>query len=322
MDSVTHALSGALVGASVSQLIMPEAWAGCVLAGAMAGSIPDLDFLAEWHSKVSAWKYHRILTHNIPFAFLLSLCLTLPASLWSGLPFEWMLLLCFSATALHLLLDVLTSFGTCLWYPFTNKRYSTRSHFIIDPCVSLISLYGLSSSTHWQSLLILMGYLALSLVAKAFIHRLTAKHLPNELSAANLRLEPAFLAPLRWLVIVEQDKGYAYCYQTLWWRSRWYFHVKQYEEFHALCQQHELMGLVLNTFDMPLYQLHQQDNESYLLVEDLKWRLEPGLRPLAFRVKLKHHKQSWQIVEAHQGSFFQRSNTRLFQPVPYWQPKK
>lgn len=318
MDSVTHAASGALLGMAVSQWVLPEATISCIVIGTIAGSIPDLDFLAELRGKVAAWKYHRILSHNIPVAFILTLMLAGIASYTQTLPFEWVLMLCISATALHLLLDVLTSFGTCLWFPFSSKRYSTRSHFIVDPFVLGICLYGLISTNAWQGLLALMFYIAISLVVKTIMQMVIAARLPAGLNRSELHLEPVFLAPFRWLVIVKTAKGYVYCYQNLIWHSRWYSYVHEFGEFEDLCLQHDLMRCVLKTFDMPLYHLRSYEDEYFLLVEDLKWRVESGLRPLAFTLKLKHENGNWQIVDATQGGFFQRSNSALFQSPEQW----
>ncbi|MFK7992977.1 MAG: metal-dependent hydrolase [Granulosicoccus sp.] len=318
MDSITHAASGALLGMAVGQWVLPEAIVSCIAIGTIAGSLPDLDFLAELRGKVAAWKYHRILTHNIPVAFLLTLLLACLASYSLSLPFTVALILCVGATALHLLLDVLTSFGTCLWYPFTTKRYSTRSHFIVDPFVLGLCLYGLFSTYAWQYLFALMLYISFSLIVKSMMQVFIGSRLPVGLNRKNLRLEPIFLAPFRWLVIVNTGEGYVYCYRNLMWQSPWYSRNHECEEFEDLCLQHDLMRYVLKTFDMPLFKFRTYENGYFLVVEDLKWRSEPGLRPLAFTLKLQQEKQQWKIVEATQGGFFQRSDSAFFEPPEKW----
>ena len=314
MDSVTHASSGALIGMAISQWVLPDASISCILLGAIAGSLSDLDFLAEFRGKIAAWKYHRILTHNIPVAFFLTLVLTGIASFTLHLPLHWVFLLCTSAAALHLLLDVLTSFGTCLNYPLSSKRYSTRSHFIVDPIILLICLYGLISNNAWQAIVVLMLYIVFGLLLKTSMYKHIKASLPVHLDKNSLQLEPIFLAPFRWLVIVKGPESSEYCYQNLIWQSDWYSVDHKFEEFEALCQQHELMQCVLKTFDLPLYHFQFHADQHYLVVEDLKWRAEPGFRPLAFTLKLKRVNQQWQITDAEQGGFFQRDDSLLFQP--------
>ncbi len=318
MDSVTHAASGALFGMAVAQLAIPEAMVACIVVGTIAGSLPDLDFLAEFRGKIAAWKFHRILTHNIPVAFSLTLLLAGLASYTQGLPVGWMLVLCIGATSLHLLLDVLTSFGTCLLHPFSGERYSTRSHFIVDPFILAICVYGLVGPYAWQSMIALMVYIGCSVLLKSLVQAAIEVRLPVDLAGLKPQLEPMFLAPLRWLVIIETEKGYVYRYQNLFWPSQWYSQDHESGEFVALCLQHELMRHVLKTFDMPLYQLRTHDGEQYLIVEDLKWRSEPGLRPLAFTLHLERVDDGWNIKEATQGGFFQRSDSVLFLPALKW----
>jgi len=153
---------------------------------------------------------------------------------------------------------------------------------------------------------------------KPLIQIQLSKSLPDCFEEYSLHIEPTFLAPFRWLLIVPTDEGYVYSYQTLIWRSRWYAQDFGDVEFVKLCQEHELMNYVLETFDMPIYTYKHIGGESFLIVEDVKWRLEPGLRPLAFTLKLEKFAGKWKIIEASQGGFFQKSNTELFTPVKYW----
>jgi len=315
MDSLTHAASGALVGAAVSQVLLPEAWEAAVLIGAVAGSIVDIDFLAELHSKKAAWKYHRVATHNLPIALILSIIIGLIGSYW--LPLTISLLICIVATILHLCLDVLTSFGTCLWFPFNRKRYSTRSHFIFDPWVLGLSVYGVVSNQAILFLCLLALYLLITCSLKPIIQKILQKTLPEEFLQHSLHIEPTFLAPLRWLLIVRTEKGYVYSYQTLFWRSRWLQQNYGDVEFDEICQQHELMKHVLNTFDMPVYKFVETNNEPMLIVEDIKWRLEQGLRPLAFTLTIEKQDAQWKIVDVKQGSFFQTIDNHHFVLTPY-----
>jgi membrane-bound metal-dependent hydrolase YbcI (DUF457 family) len=315
MDTLTHIASGGLVGAVIAQTLMPEAYTSFVVLGCLAGSIPDLDFLAEFKSKLAAWKYHRILVHNVLIAFFISSVLALFSSVVLTQPILLVVLLCFVATGLHLLLDVLTSFGTCLLYPFSHKRFTTRSHFIFDPIVLALSVVGVMSDLSVVMAVSLGGYLIAGIQLRQYFSRYSQRQLPTALQHQTVHLEPRFLAPFRWLVIVHTPKGYAYCYQTLMWQSTWYFQAHENESFLSICQQNELMVEVLTTFDFPLVQIQKKEDAQYLVIEDLKWRLEPSLRPLAFTAKLHQNETEYLISHVKQGGFFQKNDGVLFIPT-------
>lgn len=319
MDSISHATTGALVGAAASQVLAPTELSWCIGLGLLAGSLPDLDFLAEMFGKKAAWRHHRILCHNLPVALALSVLLALLASLLTPLTLMVSLILCLIATTLHLFLDVLTSFGTCLWYPLTKKRYSTRSHFTVDLVVLSLALIGLFTNALIASAM-LVGYLLLGVALRQAVKAIIRRQLLSQGINQGFDIEPRAFAPLRWMVIVPCDQGYKFRYHFLGWHGSWYFQNNAAQnsnqsEFSKLCQQHDLMQWVLATFDYPVYQRLNYQGQQLLLVEDLKWWLEPNKRPMAFTLTLKNVDKSWQIVHASQGGYFQKVDGKVFLPA-------
>lgn len=314
MDSLTHMATGALLGASVAQIAAPEALLPLTLLGLLAGSIPDIDFLSELKGKVAAWRYHRVAAHNIPVALSLSLFTAVIAQHIIDLPLPLLLLVCIIATCFHLFLDVLTSFGTCLLLPFNKMRFSFRSHFIIDPFVLIFSLLGVFSphAPLFSGLLIL--YLLAGVLLRSLFTQYIQANLPKQLSHLNVHLEPAFMAPFRWLIIVKTDNGYAFCHQTLFWKSQWYVESDNNKHMKDICEKDTLMHEVLKTFDMPIYHQKEISGIHYLIIEDIKWRLEPGLRPLAFTAIINEENGTVYLSNVKQGSFFQRNDNKLFPP--------
>ena len=123
MDVMAHALVGALVG----QALAP-AGAGAQLTatalGVVAAVSPDLDFLAELGGKRAAWRYHRAALHGLPMVVPLAARAALAARAFDAAFDPWRALSIAALAVLsHLLLDVLTSFGTVLLYPFSRRRF-------------------------------------------------------------------------------------------------------------------------------------------------------------------------------------------------------
>ena len=306
----------------MAELMLPSADISFVAIGLVAGLIPDIDFLAELKGKVAAWTMHRIVAHNVAVASLLATILAIIVWWLTALPLIVVFSVCIAAAAVHLLLDVLTSFGTCLLYPFNLTRFTTRSHFIFDPVVILLCIVGLLSTSPVVWMTALLIYLLIGVVVR-YVLTLWLSDRLSDLSGGNkVHLEPRFLAPFRWLIILQTDNGYRYAYQSFFWRGPWYqqerhvsgdFDDELLDKVIVASQNDKLLSAVLVTFDMPVYTLVNWQDATYVIVEDLKWRLEPQLRPLAFTAIVTNDSAGPVLLEqVSQGGFFQSGKQGIF----------
>ena len=306
----------------MAELMLPSADISFVAIGLVAGLIPDIDFLAELKGKVAAWTMHRIVAHNVAVASLLATILAIIVWWLTTLPLMVVFSVCIAAAAVHLLLDVLTSFGTCLLYPFNLTRFTTRSHFIFDPVVILLCIVGLLSTSPVVWMTALLIYLLIGVVVR-YVLTLWLSDRLSDLSGGNkVHLEPRFLAPFRWLIILQTDNGYRYAYQSFFWRGPWYqqerhvsgdFDDELLDKVIVASQNDKLLSAVLVTFDMPVYTLVNWQDATYVIVEDLKWRLEPQLRPLAFTAIVTNDSAGPVLLEqVSQGGFFQSGKQGIF----------
>ena len=144
MDTLTHALSGALLGRAVSTKNIPRR----VAAGFFACAAPDLDFVIGFAGPVEYLLNHRGVTHSL-------LLLPAWALLYSWIlakllrdPGGWRALYGITALALlaHIVGDLITSFGTIVLAPFSDWRAAIGTTFIIDLWFSGIILAGLVAS--------------------------------------------------------------------------------------------------------------------------------------------------------------------------------
>lgn len=173
MDTLTHALSGALL----ARLIVARgvaaapttpgidvggrysaAWDGgpgapqhwqAVLVGAVAGAFPDIDIVARLLGDVPYLLHHRGITHALPMLPLWGAALAwLMAQAFAGTRGQrggWksFYLLACAGIAVHIAGDWITQFGTMLLQPFSNQRFGLGSMFIIDLPFSGALLAGL-----------------------------------------------------------------------------------------------------------------------------------------------------------------------------------
>lgn len=138
MDTLTHAL----VGAAISDCWFRRRLGAVATPFALAvAALPDIDILTYFVSPQLAWAYHRGYTHSF-FPMLVAAPLIGYAGfrlakgrerwiLWSVLA-----VLCLFA---HTIIDLVTSWGTMPWLPFSNARVSWDVAPILDAFVFSIA---------------------------------------------------------------------------------------------------------------------------------------------------------------------------------------
>lgn len=112
------------------------------LFGFVAGMAPDLDvFIRSSSDPLLYLDYHRHFTHSlllIPVGGLLcALLLHVLFAKWLKLDFRQSFLFCTLGYGTHALLDAATSYGTLLFWPFSNTRISWDLISVIDPLFTL-----------------------------------------------------------------------------------------------------------------------------------------------------------------------------------------
>lgn len=138
MDSLTQLALGAGVGAAVlGRRIGPRRAA---VAGAVLGTLPDLDVLWPFADPVDAFVLHRSATHSLVAQALATpllgealrwLVRDLRGARWRAWATVYLCL------ATHALLDAFTVYGTQLLWPLSDYPFGVGSVFIIDPLYTL-----------------------------------------------------------------------------------------------------------------------------------------------------------------------------------------
>ncbi len=139
MDNVTHAA----LGLAIAQAASPSLGSAGLTLALVASELPDADIFFGMGNPWSMVTTHRGITHSV---FLIPVAAAVLAGIWSRLSaagsfwsFFWLAVACLSG---HVLLDVLTTYGTQLLEPFSHHRFGWGWVPVIDPVVTVPLIAG------------------------------------------------------------------------------------------------------------------------------------------------------------------------------------
>jgi inner membrane protein len=216
MDTVTHALSGALLACATAPVRARPGELPLrtrIAAGFAAASFPDIDFALRLIDTLTYLNWHQGPTHSLVllpgWAWLLAHAFArvdrhrhrrqaffVPAAL--GL-------------AIHIAGDLVTAYGLMPWAPLSARRFALPWVFVIDPWFTAILAFGLALAL-WRpapqgvaaaALAVLAGYVMVLAGLHAQALRAGRAHvLAGGLGSATVHALPQPLSPLHWKIIV------------------------------------------------------------------------------------------------------------------------
>lgn len=219
MDSVTQIVLGAAVGEAV---LGKKIGNKAMVLGAIAGTIPDLDILANYFTDtVSALEIHRGFSHSIVFTVVFGLLFGWLLSLWDKRAnfkeWFWFWFLCFVT---HPLLDAHTTWGTQLFWPF-DLRLAYKNIFVIDPLYTLPFLIFLIFVMFQKrgsfkrrrfnnlGLIVSSSYMALTIILKGITYNRFETALENQnIAYMALETKPSPLNAILWTANVETEDAF------------------------------------------------------------------------------------------------------------------
>ena len=229
MDSLTQFVLGAAVGEAVAGKKVGNK---AIIWGGVAGTIPDLDIFANFFMDiVAANAFHRTVTHSLLFSILLA-----PLLGWiltriyrnkdaTFSDWTWLFFLGFTT---HILLDCFTTWGTMVFWPFSDYRVAYKSIFVIDPLYTLPLLITVVWVLFVPKLhkkrrdLIAFGlalssvYLIITLLVKAHINQVfEASFEKQNLEILRYDTRPAPFNIILWTSTAEVKDGYYISYYSL-----------------------------------------------------------------------------------------------------------
>lgn len=214
MDIVTHGITGVLLSRA-----LPSGERGAMMAAGIIGALaPDLDVIAGLWDPVAAITVHRTATHS--FIGGAALAAGAAGLVWGLRRESFFRLFGFAYLGLlsHIGSDLLTSFGTAILWPLSDRRFALAQHYLIDPIFTTLALGFLVAGFRVKQRRIFLantGLLAIGLYVvvtagiqrTAFLRWQEFVELQGILPSRSAVI-PLFAGPFRWLGVSETEQGF------------------------------------------------------------------------------------------------------------------
>lgn len=233
MDTLTHALSGALVArAATPGAFRPDALSpkARLAAGFAAAAFSDCDFALRLVDTLAYLNWHQGITHSLILMPAWAWALAHLFALVSRHRYRWQAFygVAVLGIAIHIAGDLITAYGTMLFAPFSGQRYSIPLAFVIDPYLTALLVGGLAMAMirpHSRGVAVVSLVLAVAYIAWLANLHSRALDLGREyavkhrIDGAAIHALPQPLAPTNWKVIVSGSEGIHEAHVNLWRRE-------------------------------------------------------------------------------------------------------
>lgn len=322
MDSLTQIVLGAAVGEAV---LGKKVGNKAMLWGAVCGTIPDLDvFFTGLFSPIDNLYVHRGFSHSIFFALLLAPLLgylihKIHRKRWPDLTVKNWMKLVFWSTVTHPLLDMLTNWGTQLFWPF-DYRIAINSVFVLDPLYTLPFLFFLLRAAFIRKdkekrakinrigLIVSTSYLMLSLVFKWIAHERFEDHFQHRsLSTEQMMTKPMPLTTFYWTgTTYHEGQFYVGYYSIFGGMEEKITRIDQNDSIlNKSWVEHENDIERLKYLTKGFYII--REDTSGVFMEDIRFGLLSGFHPDApnhslFQYQLINKEGKWEIKRSQNNS--------------------
>lgn len=220
VDPLTHAVLGVACALAVTRA--PENRRSAALAGLVAGTLPDADvWLRSSSDPLFALEYHRHFTHS--FAFSPVIMLIGAGTAWllrrgfrQRTEFRSLLLPALVAGWAHIFCDLWTSYGTRVFWPFSQDRLALDWISVIDPLMTLplaaLSLWAVLRQSR-RAAVFGLGWVGIYLALCAVQQHRASTALENWIAsrghtAERLSVKPSFGNIIVWRGLYLADGNY------------------------------------------------------------------------------------------------------------------
>ncbi|MEO6611007.1 MAG: metal-dependent hydrolase [Chitinophagaceae bacterium] len=229
MDTLTHIVLGACIGEATAGKILGRK---AMVAGALAQSIPDMDFIAYfWLNKTENLLAHRGITHSLLFGILVVIGLSAATRrIFHKRKFDWVhgAWLFGLNVFCHLFIDAFNAYGVGWFEPFSHARFSFHVLFVADPffsiwpflaVIAILVLYSKHKARRmaWQFGL---GLSALYLLYAVYNKLQVEGAMRRQLKAEGIAYRSFYATPSPfnswlWFVIIREEKGFYTGYRSV-----------------------------------------------------------------------------------------------------------
>lgn len=339
MDSLTHIALGACIG---------EAFAGkklgkkAMLWGALAQSIPDIDFIAgTWLDTSENLLAHRGFTHSLLFASILVLLLALLAEKWHrphNISLKTWILFFATEIMVHLFLDGFNAYGIGWFEPFSHHRFSFNTIFVVDPFFSvwagiavlmlvILKRNRVRRKFWWRFGIVLpVMYLFYCCINKIKIN----SEIKKAFAAENIWNNDYFSTPtplnnLLWYVVAQTDSGFYTGYRSVFdEQTRMHLHFFPRNEYLLKNVADHTQLQNLKRFSKGFYTASMQNDT--LVFNDLRFGQiagwQDGNAGFAFHYFLEHNDNGLVVQRGRFAGWNRASIASLLQRIAGDQPRR
>jgi inner membrane protein len=317
---------------------MGEAFAGkklgkkAMIWGALAQSIPDIDFLASlWMNTSSNLLAHRGFTHSLLFCAIVIPMFAFLAERFHrphNISFRKWSAFFGAVIFIHVFIDAFNNYGVGWFEPFSHQRISFNAVYVADPffsiwpaiaCIALISLKrsSLSRRKWWVAGLGISGlYLLYCLFNKININSDVKKSLQKQgIAYTRYFTTPAPLQNWLWFVVAGNDSGYHVGYRSIFDNSdktAFQFFPRNESLLQPVVAEEQLRQLV--RFSQQFYTVEKYSDT--LVFNDLRFGQEAGWHnpqgKFAFHYYLQYHDANALVVQRGRFAGWNGETVRSF----------
>ena len=222
MDTLTHALSGALLARATAPAAPRPEQLNIRLRttiGFLSAVFPDSDFILRLVDTLTYLNFHQGITHSIILLPLWAFFLSVLLSYSTHKRYSWQAFfgIVSLGIAIHISGDLFTAYGTMVFAPFTSWRVSLPIIFVLDPFFTAIIVAGLVASIFWSrqrqiaitTLIILSCYVILQMTLHQQAVKVGEEYAKKHgLNGAISEALPQPILLSNWKVIVSHNNNY------------------------------------------------------------------------------------------------------------------
>nr|WP_297309158.1 metal-dependent hydrolase [uncultured Flavobacterium sp.] len=312
MDSISQVV----LGAAVSNAVLGKKIGNrSIVYGALIGTIPDLDvWIAKFfYDPITQVQIHRGFSHSILFYLILSFLLAFlifKIEKHKEVTFKQSYLAVFLILFTHSILDVFTTWGTQLFWPFFDKM-AFKSIFVIDPLYTIPFFICLLISMRfpkqnkkrffWNNLGIGISsmYLIVTLLLKFNVYLKVSNTLENNnVIYSSLVVKPSAMNTILWNIIVETEDAFLISDYSFFDSKPITFekHLKNHKLIESLNNE----PIIIQLKEISENQFIITSNENKLQFNDLRFGLLSNTsyeKKYAFSYELINENGKWKAVE-------------------------
>jgi inner membrane protein len=290
VDNLTHSLTGALVAKAG-----PERHHTRIVfwVTVLAANIPDIDFVMQFFGdRMFYMEQHRGVSHSILFALFFAALLAWIFSLTlKGARFKQLYVYVLAGILVHILFDLITSFGTMIFYPLSDKRYTFDLIFIIDPWLTLSMVILIVFVRKFRNksrrivhagLVFISVYFLFAYVNKEIVrNRAEDFFAGRNIKYSEMLVLPQPLAITHWVVLVRTDDAAYQIFTNSFEKPNRYSiidypYIEPNEYILRAGQTRE--AKFFHWFSrMPMYDYYEEQDRHYVEYYDLQFIFNPRL---------------------------------------------